>query len=544
MLRNNKNVIAGSVIFTTLTACGGGGGGSSSPAAPAFSPTPAGNNNTVVTTPVDNRHHFETFSIERVPNTAGYSDTVTQRYSVTEHTTTGLPADTENYTIADYGFFNVDVIGTHPGFDWFEESQGPGTFWQGSTVHRGEINGDGFEDFYVTINVGHDKLSFKPGDYVFAFLNDGDGNFILSTDIFPDGIPCMRGSAEDCNDSEHLKSVVVADFNGDGLDDFYQGTTLLLSDNGYFYDKRDTNLPIDLFEQFARGENNGMGWTHDAHGADIDSDGDIDIFIPYSSPMKDGSLPKWVVLVNDGTGNFSANTNFPEQPRNLLATAAVVGDFDNDGYGDIAFGWFDTVESKQFGFSTQTTQSSGIILWNDGNGNWDTRDWTELPDGIYGSNNNANDIQTIDFNNDGLMDIVLASTKKEPYYDGRAVQFFMNNGDETFTDVTDTVSPGNDKYFNGLDNGYWNGDGYLSIMDFDADGDLDIVDSSRGTYVLLNNNGEFELFDDFPNFREDSVLYPVDINSTGTYDFVGYEENVNNLTDTSTITYFQVLDFF
>jgi hypothetical protein len=120
----------------------------------------------------------------------------------------------------------------------------------------------------------------------------------------------------------------------------------------------------------------------------------------------------------------------------------------------------------------------------------------------------------------------------------------MNNGDQTFTDVTDTVSPGNDKYFNGLDNGYWNGDGYLSIMDFDADGDLDIVDSSRGTYVLLNNNGEFELFDDFPNFREDSVLYPVDINSTGTYDFVGYEENVNNLTDTSTITYFQVLDFF
>ena len=543
MFHNNK--LAGSVIFTTITACGGGGG---STAEPAFSPAPvATSNNTstvVVNTPQDNRHQFETFSIVQNTNTAGYSDTVTQTYSVTEYTSVGLPGDTENYSIEDYGFFNVDVIGTHPGFDYTEESQEPGTFWQGSTMHRAEINGDGIQDFYVTINVGHDKNTFKPGDYVFAFLNDGDGNFILSTDIFPDGIPCMRGSAEGCNDSEHLKSVVVADFNGDGLDDFYQGTTLLLSDNGYFYDKRDTNLPLDLFDQMARGENNGMGFTHDAHGADIDSDGDIDIFIPYASPMKDGSLPTWTVLVNDGTGNFSANTNFPAQPRNVFATAAVIGDFDNDGHGDIALGWFNTVEAKQFGFSTQAEQSSGIILWNDGNGNWDTRDWSELPSGFYGSNNNANDIQTIDFNNDGLMDIVLASTKKEPYYAGRAVQFFMNNGNETFTDVTDTVSPGNDKYVNGLTNGYWNGDGFLSILDFDADGDLDIVDSSRGTYVLLNNNGEFDLYDDFPRFHENSALYPVNINSTGTFDFVGYVENVDNVNETSTLTYFQVLDFF
>ena len=543
MLHSNK--LAGSVIFTTLTACGGGG--SSSPTEPvAFSPAPTSTSTTttVVSTKTDNRHHFDTFSIDRTPKTDGYSDIITQTYSVTEQVTVGLPTDTENYSIADYGFFNVDVIGIQPGFDYAEESQPPGPFWQGSTVHRAEINGDGIEDFFVTINVGHDKNTFKPGDYVFAFVNDGAGNFILSNDIFPDGIPCMRGSAEGCNDSEHLKSVVVADFNGDGLDDFYQGTTLLLSDNGYFYDKRDTNLPLEHFEKFSRGENNGMGFTHDAHASDIDGDGDIDIFIPFASPMKDGTLPNWTVLVNDGTGNFSINTNFPEQARNLFATAAVSGDFDNDGYGDIAVGWFNPEEAKQFGFSDQSEISAGTILWNDGNGNWDTRDWTELPDGFYGSNGNANDIQTIDFNNDGLMDIVLASTKQQPYYNGRAVQFFMNNGDETFTDVTDTVSPGNDKYVNGLDNGYWNGDGFLNIIDFDADGDMDIVDSSRGTYVLLNNNGEFELYDDFPRFHENSALYPVNINSTGTYDFVGYVENMDNTTDTSTLTYFHAIDFF
>lgn len=540
-LPSNLNAAIGTTMWiTTLTGCGGGGSSASEPPPPVFSPAPT--NSAPVTTNTDNRHIFEKFSIVQYPETEGYSDTVTQTYSVTEYKDTGLPADTANYSIADYGFFQSTVTGTQPGFDYMEESQNTGPFWQGTEVHRAELNGDGFEDFYVTINVGHDKNTFKPGDYVFAFINDGHGNFILSTDIFPDGIPCLRGSAENCNDSEHLKGVVVADFNDDGLDDFYQGTTLLLSDNGYYYDMREENLPLAFFDSFSRGENNGMGFTHDAHAADADGDGDIDIFIPLASPMKDGSMPQWAMLINDGTGYFTENTSFPLEARNLFATAAVIGDFNNDGYGDIALGWFNPVESKQFGMSEQHDFSSGIILWNDGFNNWDTMEWSELPDGFYGSNGNTNDMQTVDFNNDGLLDIVLASTKDVPYYDGRSIQFFRNNGDQTFTDVTDIVSPGNDKYVDGLGNGYWNGDGRMSVLDFDYDGDMDIVDSARGAYVLLNNNGEFSLYDDFPRYRENSALYPVDINGTGTYDFIGAKEDGDSVS--SSLTYFQVLDFF
>lgn len=539
MLKHNKNVIAGSVVYiTTLTACGGGGS-----SAPIIEPViTSAVTTSATTTPVvnDARHQFDTFSYEHYPNIEGYSDSVTQTYSVSEYKTSGLPSDTENFSIADYGFFRSVITGTQPGFEYGEESQFDGAFWQGSEVFRAEINGDGFEDFFITINVGHDKNEFKPGDYVFAFLNDGYGHFILSNHIFPDGIPCLRGSAEHCNDSEHVKGTVVADFNGDGQDDFYQGTTLLLSDNGYFYEKRDTNLPLDFYESFASGEYNGLGFTHDAYAADIDGDDDIDIFIPFVSPMKDYSTPKWAVLVNDGTGKFSANTNFPEQARNLFATASAIGDFNNDGHGDIALGWFNVNDANQLGFTTQVDKSSGIILWNDGNDNWDTGTWTELPAGVYDDNNNVNDIQTMDFNSDGLLDLVVASTKHEPYYDGRSIQFFANNGDQTFVDVTDKVSVGNDKYANGLNNGHWNGDGRMSIIDFDSDGDLDIVDSARGSYVLINDRGEFKMYDDFPRFGENSALYPVNVNGNRTYDFIGYKEDVDAIT--STLTYFHVVD--
>ena len=532
MLKNNKGVIAGSVVYiTTLTACGGGSSASVDPVITTSTTTSASTTSTAVVN--DDRHHFDTFSIQHYPNVVGYSDTVTQTYAVTDHKTSGLPKDTDNFSIKDYGFFQSEVSGTQPGFEYGEESQFDGAFWQGSEVFRAEINGDGFEDFFVTINVGHDKNEFKPGDYVFAFLNDGYGHFILSNHIFPDGIPCLRGSAEHCNDSEHVKGTVIADFNGDGQDDFYQGTTLLLSDNGYFYDKRDTNLPLDLYESFASGEHNGLGFTHDAYAADIDGDNDVDIFIPFASPMKDNSVPKWAVLVNDGSGNFSANTNFPEQARKMFATASAIGDFNNDGHGDIALGWFS---------ANDVNQSAGIILWNDGSGNWHTSDWTELPAGVYGNNNNVNDIRPTDFNNDGLLDLVVASTKHEPYYDGRFIQFFANNGDQTFIDVTNNVSPGNDKYIDGLNNGYWNGDGPMSILDFDSDGDLDIVDSVWGSYVLINNGGEFKLYDDFPRFDQNSALYPVNINGTFTYDFIGYKESGD--ATTSALTYFHVVDLF
>ena len=52
------------------------------------------------------------------------------------------------------------------------------------------------------------------------------------------------------------------------------------------------------------------------------------------------------------------------------------------------------------------------------------------------------------------------------YYDGRYIQFFKNMDGISFTDVKPTANP-NTKYANGLNNGYWNGEGDIKLIDFD-----------------------------------------------------------------------------
>ena len=50
---------------------------------------------------------------------------------------------------------------------------------------------------------------------------------------------------------------------------------------------------------------------------------------------------------------------------------------------------------------------------------------------------------------DGYTDIVLASTRHDPYYQGAVIQFFLNNGDGSFSDVTTDFNPSYSKYEEG-----------------------------------------------------------------------------------------------
>lgn len=534
-------------IIIVLSSCASGGG-----SAPTPTPAPV----TTTTTETDKRYLFEEFS-QSWDNFGGVSVT----YNTTSFQPSANFVSNDKYKIADYGFFSQTVSGTHNG-DVTNDSDIPPGPWSSNAVWiEADLNGDGHVDMFSIGNFsGID--TWNPDSLLMAWINDGEGHFTLSLDIFADGVfPCISdgtmytGSTDfRCGSADgYTNGMLVADFNGDGMSDYYDTGLLYLSNNGKLENKGQSNLP-DMF--FA--DHIGRVFVHDADYGDAEGDGDLDIFLPIKGSSKDGfmvdgsyagcdgcnePLP-WVMLMNDGTGNFTANTNFNvPQPladgNQLWATTAAIGDFDNDGFGDVAVGWFNPQYASAYGY---TENSAGAVFLNDGTNDWRNRATIELPANWYGANGVANDMELIDFNGDGYLDIILGSTRSVPNYVGTILQFFQNNAGMSFSDVTNALHPNTSKYDTSSSD-VGNGQGKINILDFDHDGDLDIVHTNSTTYVLLNNgDGTWTFYDDFIDVDEDRVLWPVEIDGKFQYDFIGSTVSCNSADTECTTDFFQVLD--
>ena len=401
--------------------------------------------------------------------------------------------------------------------------------WIPADIVSGDFDGDGDQDVLFVADIA-DRV-FK------SFGSDSDKSFWSTVHIlFNDGTGRLKEDLTKYENSEVPRlpapyHIEIADFNNDGIDDAFIGSfgvpiinedntnswnpyphLILLSDGSIH-----KNIQIDQGEPSLqlnpRTQNN---FAHDSSSGDVDGDGDIDVFMNATLYFSDNAGEFSIVGLNQQEVNRPCCGIQTERVHSSYALASTMGDFNNDGIDDLAVFWHEKASeengqngAKEWGYVLlgPVDKDNPIYLSSD--------KWKVVPQPFYGPKNvNYNSATSADINGDGNEDILVASTRKSPYYAGRHVQVLISNGDGTFTDETSSrfsYQPRSE-----LDpslSGTGIGEGVITLQDFDGDGDLDLIDTQaiyggedfkvypRLTLGVNDGNGIFEevAFDYFPN---------------------------------------------
>lgn len=352
------------------------------------------------------------------------------------------------------------------------ETAGVGDTGYGHGCAVGDYNNDGALDLYVT-NYGSNRL----------YRNNGDGTFTEVADSA--GVTEPRWST----------SCAFADYDRDGNLDLYVVNYIVFDLN--------ENPWCGLTEQGIRAycepdnftaqsdtlyRNNGDGtFTDVTQTAGIYNDTGKGLGVVWGDYNNDGAAD--IYVANDSTENLFYRNNgdgtFEEVgfmvgvalsengvPENGMGTA--FGDWNNDGWLDLTV--------------TNYALQTNTLYHNDADGFFtDATATTKTAQITYPYLGWATAF--IDYNNDGYQDLFvanghlhenLADLGQEGTY-GQRNLLFRNNGNGTFTEVSETLGP--DMQVADVSRG-------ATFADYDLDGDVDIVVTNSNTRPrFLRNDG-------------------------------------------------------
>ena len=304
--------------------------------------------------------------------------------------------------------------------------------------------------------------------------------------------------------------VSIDDFNNDGLLDIFM-TSYGMSDQSKLYTNTSNGFIDTTEEAGLTGIVSGLNCIH----ADYDNDGNIDIFVLRGAWLGEGGNHPNSLLKNNGDGTFTDVTKSAGLLSFHPTQTASWADVNNDGYLDLFIG-NESNEKQSHPCELYINQKDGSFIEESSNynlssiegfikgvvfGDINNDKWPDLYISVLGGNNllfknnfgkfeNISETAAVqgpnfsfptwfwDVNNDGFNDILVAS------YDTRNIQnvagdfakelqgekvlsdkskLYINNGDETFSEQSNSFNIDKSFYAMGSNFGDLDNDGWLDF---------------------------------------------------------------------------------
>ncbi len=247
---------------------------------------------------------------------------------------------------------------------------------EGPKMCKGDVNHDGLEDMYLggaKNSAGALMIQLQDGSFMKTNIS------LLENDKASEDVDCAFFDADNDNDLDLYVASGGSEFSSSSsalLDRLY-----INNGNGAFT-KSPQRLPIGKNES-----------TSCIDAADIDGDGDMDLFVGIRlKPFMYGVPTSGYILLNDGSGNFeNATDKIASDLKDIgMITDAIWSDIDNDKMPDLIIigDWMPvTIFKNENGLFKNITGALGLN---------DTKGWWKC-------------IKEADLDKDGDMDFVLGN---------------------------------------------------------------------------------------------------------------------------------------